>query len=141
MTRRDDPRLDGREPEFALPSRKPGIGRLAIAQIASRYLDLDLDLTESDVPVTLRHGGKEWPLGRQARKWFRLYLAGGNGEGKAPELADPLQSVPEIAEVFASKITLEAKETFLKNWLLDAGAQSIRKLKAREKIYRKKETL
>jgi hypothetical protein len=67
MTKKDDPRLKGRYPEFARMSRNPGIGANAIEDIqktlkgenGKRILN-----TFADVPTFLRSHGKNWPLGR-----------------------------------------------------------------------------
>lgn len=74
MTRWDDPRLGNRHPEFARMSLRPGIGHGALAAAAatiSRYNLLD---SAGDVPVTLRHGNTEYPLGRYLRKQLRKAL-------------------------------------------------------------------
>lgn len=67
LTRRDDPRLEGRPPEFALMSLRPGIGALAVSDIASTALFCDA----VDVPAVLRTNGKIQPLGRYLRKKLR----------------------------------------------------------------------
>lgn len=75
MTRKDDPRLNGRHPEFARMSRKPGIGYGSIeyvSQIIEEYGDLALQ--EGDVPLSLQHGKKKLPLGRYLRTKLREEL-------------------------------------------------------------------
>lgn len=75
MTRFDDPRLlPNMHPEFARMSLKPGIGHgalLNVAKVISRY---NLLTPEGDVPVTLRHGSTQYPLGRYLRKKLRKEL-------------------------------------------------------------------
>lgn len=68
MTARTDPRLEGRHPEFARMSNRPGIGVLAAHQLSS-YLTTeagarDLAVRQGELPQTVRINGKEWPLGR-----------------------------------------------------------------------------
>lgn len=74
MTKDTDDRLDGRAPEFAIMSLKPGIGYGAVPDIAkvlnsehgSKVIARDLD-----VPNGLKHGGKSMPLGRYMRSKLR----------------------------------------------------------------------
>lgn len=66
-----DPRLFGRYPEFARMSLKPGIGLGMMDEVASSMLQFDLETTESDVPVALRHGKKLLPLGTYLRRKLR----------------------------------------------------------------------
>lgn len=84
MTRTDDPRLDGRWPEFATMSRMPGIGKSAMYEVADTLMRFNLDKTQTDVPVSLRHGARELPLGRYLRNQLRLMIG---KEAKAPEKA------------------------------------------------------
>lgn len=71
MTHRSDPRLEGREPEFARMSLRPGLGRDYIYEAASTFLQFNLETTQVDVPSTLRHGKKELPLGSYLVRKFR----------------------------------------------------------------------
>lgn len=59
MTSKDDPRLNGRHPEFARMSLKPAIGLNAMHEVASSVLH-----HEVDAPQALRHGSATLPLGR-----------------------------------------------------------------------------
>jgi hypothetical protein len=74
MTRFDDPRLRNRHPEFSRMSLKPGIGHGVLERVASVITRYNLLTPEGDVPVTLRHGDLEWPLGRYLRRKLRLSL-------------------------------------------------------------------
>lgn len=78
MTRNDDPRLarswGNLHPEFSRQSLKPGVGHGVIASIASTITRYNLLSPEGDVPVTLRHGTTQWPLGRYLRSKLRLHL-------------------------------------------------------------------
>lgn len=69
MTRHDDVRLEGRYPEFARMSLRPGIGFSGMSDVA----DVLLRYGERwvDVPATLAHGTKEMPLGRYLRGTLR----------------------------------------------------------------------
>lgn len=84
MTRTDDPRLNGRWPEFARMSLRPGIGFDAMHEVASQLMRYDLDVKLVDVPNVLDHGKKHLPLGRYLRGNLRVMV----GKDKnAPEEA------------------------------------------------------
>lgn len=87
MTKKDDPRLEGRHPEFARMSLRPGIGALAVDDIA-RAVDTDAGLQQliesGDVPAALKLGNKSLPLARYLRRKIRRKL--GLAE-EAPEKA------------------------------------------------------
>lgn len=74
MTRYDDPRLNGRNPEFARMSLKPGIGADAMHQLASDLMLFNLDTSQGDVPSALAHGKKQLPLGRYLRRHLRTLI-------------------------------------------------------------------
>jgi hypothetical protein len=82
MTRDTDIRLEGRLPEFARMSLKPGIGHDMMHDLAHKLMDLNLDEKLLDVPTTLAHGTSEYPLGRYLRKKLRKMI--GRDE-KTPE--------------------------------------------------------
>lgn len=84
-TRKDDPRLKGRHPEFCRMSLKPGIGALAVPELAravrsggSRYI-----AEKGDVPREVRIAGKKMDIGRYLAN--KLRVAVGRPEG-CPEL-------------------------------------------------------
>lgn len=67
MTKPGDPRLNGRHPEFARMSLKPGIGAGAMPAVANGVLTKGGALyvvQTGDVPRHLRMDGKKWSLGR-----------------------------------------------------------------------------
>lgn len=74
MTSHDDPRLQGRHPEFSRMSRMPGIGATAIPTV-SNMLSIPAGLASidrsGDVPISLKHGTAEMPLGRYLRQKLR----------------------------------------------------------------------
>lgn len=77
MTKPDDPRLNGRYPEFARMSLRPGIGAGALDELTDFFkTDLGVSLLNrtGDVPLSLRHGGKDLPLGRYLRSKLREKL-------------------------------------------------------------------
>lgn len=66
--------LRGREPEFALMSLKPGIGALAVPELAKAYTTRAGSLAVSrngDVPDTILTGKSQMPLGRYLKEKIR----------------------------------------------------------------------
>lgn len=74
MTAKDDPRLEGRYPEFSRMSNRPGLGAGAMELLAPS-LTGGPGLAErqllGDVPSTLRMGRRSLPLGRYLRQKLR----------------------------------------------------------------------
>lgn len=73
MTRDTDPRLEGRRPEFARMSLKPGIGLGMMHDLASTLMELGTD-NMVDVPAVLQHGMTRYPLGRYLRRKLRTMV-------------------------------------------------------------------
>lgn len=75
---KEDPTLNGRYPEFARMSLRPGIGAVAMSQVATA-LRCEAGRKEiartGDVPLVLRHGRGLHPLGRYLRECLRKELA------------------------------------------------------------------
>ena len=95
LTKHDDPRLNGRYPEFARMSRNPGIGALAIPAIAtalsSKHGSREI-AQQGDVPLHLRHGRTSLPLGRYLRQQLRAELGFDHlGGQKKPEILRALE--------------------------------------------------
>lgn len=82
MTSVDDPRLKGVPPEFARMSLRPGIGAFAMDDVAETLERFNLVETQVDVPSTLRHGDRLWPLGRYLQRRLRKNV---NKEEAAPQ--------------------------------------------------------
>lgn len=74
MTKSDDPRLEGRYPEFSRSSNRPGIGAPAMQILAetlfTKHGKNEIEIL-GDVPSQLRHGKKTYPLGRYLQQKLR----------------------------------------------------------------------
>lgn len=103
MNTKDDPRLEGRHPEFARMSLKPGLGALIAPQVAKALRDGYLEYTIEDVPSTLRVGDKQHLLlGKYVRGKIR------------EELGWPKETPEHVKEIYAQKmqkLSEIAKET------------------------------
>lgn len=86
MTAWEDPRLEGRHPEFARMSRRPGLGKVAAVEVADRLTDRggsSAIAQVGDVASEVRINGKKYPLGRYLRNAIREAVGWEQG---APEI-------------------------------------------------------
>ena len=95
LTDPKDPRLNGREPEFARMSLKPGIGADFVrGKLASKLTTAagraHIERT-GDVPHQLRTDGKLQPLGRYLTNALRLSLGRDQGSPPLLDLAKRLE--------------------------------------------------
>lgn len=132
MTSKNDPRLDGRYPEFARMSLKPGLGYHAMHEVASQLMHFNLDTSEVDVPSTLRHGKKELPLGRYLRRNLRRMI--GKDE-KAPPGA--LEKLSEELRPLLLASRQDKENPSLKRQIIKKYSEQNRQLDTRNKIYRR----
>lgn len=96
MTRFDDPRLKANmHPEFSRMSLKPGIGQGCLEKVAAVITRYNLLTREGDVPVTLAHGGIQWPLGRYLRKQLRKKMG---LDERSPTILSPEASYDAFQE-------------------------------------------
>lgn len=107
LTSKSDPLLRGRHPEFARMSNRPGIGGDFVDEIASTIMEHDLEKEMEDVPISLRHGARELPLGPYLRRRLRTRL--GRSE-KTP------QSILEARKE-------ELRPLFDATWLAEKGTR------------------
>lgn len=85
MTAKTDPRLDGREPEFAVMSRRPGIGAAALEPLIEALNTSEGALYFSrhhDVPAAFTVGGRSLPIGSHLRGLLRLFFFGESTQPK-----------------------------------------------------------
>lgn len=74
MTSKEDYRLNGRNPEFAVMSRRPGLGRTVIDAIAASWSASSALEVEGDVPAVVRINGSLMPIGQYLRRELRSRL-------------------------------------------------------------------
>lgn len=135
MTHRHDPRLNGREPEFARMSRRPGLGHdymLAVAKTLRQYDGSD----QADVPVSLSHGKKTLPLGRYLRKKLRKEMG---LDEKAPQ-AVLMEQALEMQALYEDQVR-HGPHYSIKNALVEQGAQTNLNIATRDAIFKSKKGL
>lgn len=139
MTRFDDPRLQGRNPEFSRQSNQNGgLGYQMAEAAAEQIKKLGLDREESfvDVPTTLRHGSVEKPLGRYLRRRMRSVIWGcPDAPPQAMEkLSADMQDMREAARNSSDAPTLKWQ-------VLKENQTAVASAKARAKIKQRKRSL
>lgn len=130
MTAFDDPRLEGKHPEFARQSnRGGGIGYASLWEIADALMRYELEETLTDVPSQLQHGMKRLPLGRYLRSKLREMVG---RDARAPQ-----EAVDEIAaELLPLRLDARNSEEnpSLKARIIEAGKQPRLNMEARMKL-------
>lgn len=131
MTKADDPRLKGREPEFGQPSLKPGLGADAMDDLADAIQRsshaLDDIYSRGDVPNAVQAGKKPMPLGRYLRGKLREKMGDPEEFKKESQAAYTLQMLQMRKEVPAGKTW--------KNYVSEMNEQKRLNKAARFKIY------
>lgn len=133
MTHRHHPWLQGRDPEFAQMSLKPGIGYGFMHEVASTLLQYDY-LGEGDVPVTLSHGKTQRLLGRYLRKKLRLMM--GRDE-KAPR---NVEQEEEMRSLYIHSLK-DPQFVTIKDTLTKMDDGKVASMEARAAIFKKRQTL
>lgn len=136
MTKGDDPRLCQRHPEFARMSLKPGIGALAMRDLAtvllSEYGILEINRL-GDVPSILCHGKKKMPLGRYLRRVLRGELGFSSLDSTEAGIKKAFLEMRVVLE----EALVDPKNTSkgVKEILVDMNRQKVLNLESRTKIY------
>lgn len=141
LTKEDDPRLNGRHPEFARMSTRPGLGYDALHEVASTLMQFNLD-ERDDVPSSLQHGKKILPLGRYLRQNLRL-MVGKEKNAPSSTVAKAQEKMQTVLDDLARTTSLE------RNSLLDAARiqmiynadEKVRRIEAWQKIRKKRTSL
>lgn len=124
---------DGRTPEFARMSLRPGIGHDAMWEVASTLMAHDWP-SSCDVPSALRHGSRLYPLGRYLRGVLREMM-GRTNETHPATLAEMEEEMRELRESAfdASLCFREAVKA--------RAAPQINSIEVRHEIFRQKDRI
>lgn len=134
MTAPDDTRLNGRHPEFARMSLRPGIGQSALHEVAHEILNLNLEERMDDVPSSLRHGTRLLPLGRYLRQSLRELV----GRDKAAPQSTLDQTKADLQEL--RETAFNNSRSFQKE-IIKSGDQAVKNMESRQRIYKKAKPL
>lgn len=143
LTHKDDPWLNGRYPEFARMSLRPGIGAPAMKVIADAIhtnAGLDALYNSGDVPTFLQLGKRKIPLGRYLLSQLRKEV------GMPQEWIDRAKQkvtteiVSEMLVLLSDALENSETATFKKAVVQD-NLQKVRNLESRSLVWKKKGTL
>lgn len=141
LTNFNDPRLQGRVPEFARMSRRPGLGAAAMEIIATTLCEsghgMALIEDTGDVPRSLRIGRRTIPLGRYLLRRLREAV------GFTPEYIQHIkQSGAYEKSVEMLSLLLAAQQNTplatAKSAYLTEITQKLRQVESRASLHRKK---
>lgn len=139
MTKDDDPRLNGRYPEFARMSLKPGIGADAMADVATDFwepLGQEYIYRTGDVPMSINHGKKALPLGRYLRQKLRDELEYPNPGLQSPHFKEKIE---EMSAVYKSK-GIRGRSA-RSQYLAHINRQKLRNLASKERVFKSRKTI
>lgn len=113
-------------PEFALMSRRPGIGYKAVAEISKTITQYQL---EQKAGRQLRIDGKKWPLGRYLLTKLEKEL------GIVYNCTDYLESLSQLS-IVASRQNKDLLEL-----VIEQGSQQVKRLESRDKIFNQRNAI
>lgn len=143
LTRKDDPRLGGRHPEFARMSLRPGIGAGAM-ELLAKSLSTDLGLDDvvgtGDVPTNLILGRKKIPLGRYLRKKLREEIGMPEGWNNAAKEKFSREEAQKLQALWLGKGGGQGNSTLtISQVLKDQWEGRIRSIEWRQKNLQRKD--
>jgi len=132
LTNPDDPRLEGKHPEFARMSLKPGIGSEFTHEIANTLLTHRLD-TPENIPTHLRHGSTHLPLGRYLRRHLVARTGLSQDEVTAYGMAKAEAKMSPLREAATAQAPAGSKMFAFKQALIDEATGKIIQIEAKNK--------
>ena len=139
------PPLAGREPEFARMSLRPGIGALAVNEIASMLETTHgchLVAMEGDVPQSLRMGRRDMPLGRYLREKIREKMGFPEKGVPKEKLREWMREMSQLYKETEAELNIKRrftpKNVWKKELLIDRNRQKVERLEKRFKLKSKK---
>lgn len=143
MTAKDDHRLNGRHPEFARMSNRPGIGATSmkvVAQSFENHYGYKFIAETGDVPHQLQHGQRKMPLGRYLRRILREEMGFIETEAQPGWLAEASLEMQEMYRT-AKENPKNSDVWTHKQAFLALNKGKVASLENRSKIYRSRKSL
>jgi len=137
LTNPKDERLDGRPPEFARMSLRPGIGALSADEVASVLLTHRLDSPEY-LPTSLAHGKSKLPVGRYIRERIRQRIDVSKEDLQKYLDDNQNPEVRAMREIAFSNAPVGSKAFAFKQALIDHAEGAIIQAESKMKPKRKK---
>jgi len=134
----DDARLKGRHKEFARMSNRPGLGALAIPDIAeglNNDAGMHIISTLGDVPGALSHGRRSMPLGRYLKSKLRHEMGLDEDKIKSEKNYQKTLQMSQLLEEAQSITCPKAKAEHIHKW--SQTAQQVRNIEAKINIFKK----
>ena len=138
LTDKDNPLLEGRHPEFARMSNRPGIGAGMMDEIASGIMELEIEY--DDAPGAIGMGKKKYPIGRYLQQNLRKKLGRDpkTPESVTEEYDKKMQPLRETAAAIAPR---GFKNFYIQTLLTEVNAGKRQRLEGRYKRGRKRGNL
>lgn len=141
LTSKDDCRLEGRYPEFARMSNRPGLGAPAM-RIIAESLRCDAGLADiraaGDVPFQLKLGKKSIPLGRYLREKLRDEMEIPEAWRERVKAKFAWEKSFEMSSLLQDQLTDSKVPLTVKSVVVNLNLGAARNLEARSKLLRKK---
>lgn len=136
MTSKDDLRLNGRHPEFARMSNRPGLGADMMHEVASTLLAFNLDESQPDVPSALRHGKRMMALGRYLHRKLRTYV------GKDPDSPEAVKAEnrAEMQRLRDAQTSVPGRKS-LRDVYVEENTQKLRNLHSKQSLRKQRRSL
>lgn len=142
LTNKNDPQtqkvLNGRHPEFARMSLKPGIGALSVDSISlplTTDAGTNLIIQSGDVPSQFQHGSKKLPLGRYLKTKIRTHL------GFPEPHKTPLGPYQEKMFIMYEEAITKNPNLKGASAIVEENKQIVRNIETNAKIFSKKGSL
>lgn len=113
-----------------------GIGAAYMHEVASTFLQFNLENSEADVPSALRHGSRTLPLGRYLRRRLRKLI--GKEENAPQEVLDSL-AAEMLPLRIAAKTSVSAPS--FKRQVLEVNQGRYAQMMARSKIFKQRKVI